>query len=66
MSASIHILKVQQDGNDGIIVEFSVYTIAAYVVEELIELRPYREPINDPHASISRRDGITVCFPLRV
>jgi hypothetical protein len=38
------ILTLERDGDDGMIVTFSDGTTAAYVVEELIELRPHREP----------------------
>ncbi len=36
----IRIVKVEQDGEDGLLVTFSDETIAGYVVEELLELRP--------------------------
>jgi hypothetical protein len=39
----IKILSVERDGDDGLIVDFSDGTTGAYVVEELLELRPYRE-----------------------
>jgi hypothetical protein len=40
MAEEIHILKVEKDGEDGLIVTFSDRTIAGYVVEELLLLRP--------------------------
>jgi hypothetical protein len=40
----IRILTVERDGEDGLIVMFSDGTTGAYVVEELLELRPHREP----------------------
>jgi hypothetical protein len=40
---AVRIVKVEQDGSDGILVTFSDGTVAGYVVEELIELRPIRE-----------------------
>jgi hypothetical protein len=43
----IKILSVERDGDDGMFVTFSDGTTAAYVVEELLELRPQREPIDD-------------------
>jgi hypothetical protein len=46
MVNEIQIIKVEIDGNDGIIVTFSDGTSAGYVVEELLELRPTREPVN--------------------
>ncbi len=39
---AIQILSIERDGVDGILVTFSDGTIAGYVVEELIELRPVR------------------------
>jgi len=48
MANSIEILKVEQDGDDGVLVTFSDGTTAGYVVEELLELRPRREPAITP------------------
>jgi hypothetical protein len=45
MDGDIQIAHVAMDHSDGIIVTFSDGTIAGYVVEELLELRPHREPI---------------------
>jgi hypothetical protein len=42
----IQILAVERDGQDGLLVKFSDGTIAGYVAEELLELRPFREPVN--------------------
>jgi len=42
------ILKVEKDGDDGLIVTFSDGTTAGYVVEELLLLRPKREPAEEP------------------
>ena len=39
-----HILAIEKDGNDGLIVTFSDGTTAGYIAEELLSLRPYREP----------------------
>ena len=36
---------MERDGEDGLIVTFSDGTTAGYVTEELLELRPFREPI---------------------
>jgi hypothetical protein len=44
MDNPIRILKVERDGDDGLVVIFSDGTIGAYVVEELLRLRPHREP----------------------
>lgn len=45
MTSDIQIARVEMDHPDGIIVTFSDGTITGYVVEELLELRPHREPI---------------------
>jgi hypothetical protein len=39
----IRILAVELDGDDGLVVTFSDGTTGAYVAEELLELRPYRD-----------------------
>jgi hypothetical protein len=44
MAEPIQILTVELDGEDGLLVTFSDGTIAGYVAEELLELRPHREP----------------------
>jgi len=44
MAELIRILTVEHDGDDGLIVTFSDGTTGAYVVEELLDLRPRREP----------------------
>jgi thiamine phosphate synthase YjbQ (UPF0047 family) len=43
-----HILKVEKDSHDGLIVTFSDGTTAGYVVEELLGLRPHRELVKEP------------------
>jgi hypothetical protein len=43
MSNDIKILSVEKDGEDGLIVAFSDGTTGAYVVEELLALRPCRQ-----------------------
>jgi hypothetical protein len=45
MPKSIHILTTEPDGDDGLIVTFSDGTTGAYVVEELLQLRPFRERV---------------------
>lgn len=50
MFQQIRIVTVERDCDDGLIVTFSDGTTAAYVVEELLELRPEREPIPTPTA----------------
>jgi hypothetical protein len=48
MHEPILILTIARDGDDGMIVTFSDGTAGAYVVEELLELRPYRELADSP------------------
>jgi hypothetical protein len=43
MPNDIQILSVEKDGEDGLIVAFSDGTTGAYVVEELLRLRPCRQ-----------------------
>lgn len=45
MAREIHIVQVEKDGEDGLIATFSDGTTGAYVVEELLELRPIRENV---------------------
>jgi hypothetical protein len=44
----IHILAAEIEGPDGLIVTFSDGTQGAYVIEELLELRPCREQSEQP------------------
>ncbi len=44
-ATTIRILATEPDGDDGLIVTFSDGTTGAYVVEELLELRPIRERV---------------------
>jgi hypothetical protein len=44
---AIEIVKVEGEGKDGVLVTFSDGTIAGYVVEELLELRPVREKVRE-------------------
>ena len=46
MDTTTQIKRVEQDSYDGIIVTFSDGTTAGYVVEELLMLRPVREPLH--------------------
>ena len=48
METETHILKVEKDSHDGLIVTFSDGTTAGYVVEELLLLRPHRELAHEP------------------
>jgi hypothetical protein len=43
MAKAIRILTTERDGDDGLIVTFSDGTTGAYVIEELLHLRPMRE-----------------------
>jgi hypothetical protein len=47
MDEPIRILKAELDNEDGLIVNFSDGTTAGYVVEELLQLRPFRERRQD-------------------
>jgi hypothetical protein len=49
MAYPIRILTSKLDGEDGLIVTFSDGTCGAYVVEELLDLRPHREPTKAQH-----------------
>ncbi len=51
MTETIQIRTTELDGNDGLIVTFSDGTAGAYVVEELLQLRPYRERVKTKKAS---------------
>jgi hypothetical protein len=53
MVQPIRILTVELEGEDGLVVTLSDGTTAGYVIEELLELRPFREPTA---ASLSRID----------
>jgi len=48
MTNPVQILVAEMDGKDGVFVTFSDGTSAGYVVEELLELRPKREPTTPP------------------
>ena len=46
MENLVHIVALEKDGDDGVIVTFSDGTWGAYVVDELLELRPHREKVS--------------------
>jgi hypothetical protein len=48
MDKQIRILSVENDKGEGLIVVFTDGTTSGYVVEELLELRPYRETAKAP------------------
>jgi len=54
MIDAIRILTTELDGDDGLIVAFSDGTTGAYVVEELLELRPFRERVTTKKATNPR------------
>jgi hypothetical protein len=45
MAHEIQIMSVENDNGDGVIVTFSDGTISAFIVDELLELRPHRETV---------------------
>jgi len=49
-------MNLEKDGDDGVIVTFSDGTWGAYVVEELLELRPYRESVINKTIPINRTE----------
>ena len=53
MEVLAKIVSVEIEGDDGLIVTFSDATEAAYVVEELLELRPHREPIESSSTRVA-------------
>ena len=52
MKVGIQLLSVELDGNDGLLVTFSDGTTGGYVIEELLELRPFRERVKIKKARI--------------
>jgi hypothetical protein len=52
--AHLEILSAEKDGKDGVLVRFSDGTIAGYVVEELLPLRPVREKVEEENADEER------------
>jgi hypothetical protein len=52
MLKPIQILTVERDGEDGLLMTFSDGTTTGYVAEELLELRPVREPTEDDDSSL--------------
>jgi hypothetical protein len=47
MTRDIRILRVEKDGDDGLVVAFSDGTTAGYLAQELLELRPYRQTLSE-------------------
>jgi len=54
MDTTTHILTVDKDSHDGVIVTFSDGTAAGYVVEELLMLRPVRERASSASKPVQR------------
>jgi hypothetical protein len=48
MAKLTRIVTVERDSDDGIFVTFSDGTTAGYVIEELLEMRRFREQTYDP------------------
>jgi len=57
MAKLTRIVTVERDGDDGIFVTFSDGTTAGYVIEELLEMRRYREQTHDPRHLPSKPVG---------
>ena len=60
MDTTTHILTVDKDSHDGVIVTFSDGTAAGYVVEELLMLRPVRERAYSASKTVQRATMGTV------
>ena len=58
MASDTRIINVEKDDPDGIIVTFSDGTVGAYVVEELLELRPYREQVQVESIPSAKENGV--------
>jgi hypothetical protein len=54
MAVLTKIESVEVEGDDGMIVTYSDGTIGAYVVEELLELRPQRELIESSSTRVPK------------
>jgi hypothetical protein len=52
MADPIRILNVEREDVDGLIVTFSDGTTNGYITEELLELKPCREPIESKHQTV--------------
>jgi hypothetical protein len=67
MVSDINIIRVEEDGPDGIIVTFSDRTFGAYVVEEILELRPHRETVQveSAPAVLAKKAGVYRAASLR-
>ena len=51
-TATVSILKVEKDSTDGLLVTFSDGTVAGYVVDELLNMRPVRDRVKSSEDSL--------------
>jgi hypothetical protein len=58
MAEELRLVKVEKDGEDGLLVTFSDGSLAGYVVEELLAMRPIRELVGVPGASMKRAETV--------
>ena len=63
MAEAGRIMTVEKDDGDGLIVTFSDGTTAGYVAEELLKLRPHREPVGIPIERSSALEGPEIAQP---
>ncbi len=71
MKDNIRILNVEKDGDDGLLVTYSDGTMAGYVVEELLMLRPRREHAEGPleqsrHTTVVKVVKFSIGVPLKI
>ncbi len=64
MASEIHIVEVEKDGEDGLLVTFSDGTVGGYVVEELLELRPIREKVKETPPAQRLAIGLPLSVPV--
>ena len=65
MDTTTRILQVEKDSDDGLMVTFSDGTTAGYVIEELLMLRPVREPSYGITKQVQRATIATVRNSIR-
>jgi hypothetical protein len=66
MAGSILILTAERDRDDGLIVTFSDGTTGAYVAEELLELRPFRERTKTKTTTAALAQSVTGRLPQKI
>ena len=64
MAGETHILKVETDGEDGLLVTFSDGTIGGYVAEELLEIRPIREKVKKTPPDQPKTISLPLAIPV--